>query len=105
MSSNFKITSEAELSEAVLRILSVEPSGQATYSYLIATIRKTINLTVADKAPSLKRPLEEMWEQRVRNIRSHQGSSGNYITDGLLKGIKGGLKITEAGSRHLAKKA
>lgn len=102
--SKYMITSESELSEAVLLILSRVKSGAAPYSYLIHEIRGIVKLTTADKAPSIKRPLEEMWEQRVRNIRSHQRSDGNYIKDGLLKGVKGGLEITAAGLAHVKKK-
>jgi hypothetical protein len=104
MSGNFRITSEAEFSEAVLKILNVIPNGIASYQVLIVEIRKIVNLTTADKAPSMKRPLEQMWEQRVRNIRSHQGAAGNYINSGLLRGVKGGLEITDAGKKYITKK-
>lgn len=94
-------TTEAELSAEVLRILYEAPRGRATIRQLVAAIPKRIKLTGEDQAQSDTRPNEELWEQRVRNIRSHQNSPGNYIAEGFLVAVDGGFEITEMGRLHL----
>jgi len=90
-------TSEAELSVAVLQILSQRPNGEASFGELIALIPTTITLTRSDLTASTTRPNEAVWEQRVRNIRSHKNSEGNFIHDGYLEEVNSGLRITPAG--------
>jgi hypothetical protein len=58
-------------------------------------------LTAADRAASVTRQNEEMWEQQVRNITSHHANPGNFIHEGYLTRIKDGLEITAAGRAHL----
>lgn len=94
-------TTEAELSEAVLHILAESPDGEASYATLIKELPNRINLTAEDKTGSQTRPSEAVWEQRTRNITSHHASSENFIARGLLQSIPGGLRITDAGRRHI----
>jgi hypothetical protein len=90
-------TTEAEFSEAILRILAKTGSGKATYSTLTAMIPSKVDLTTDDRVQSDERPNEELWEQRVRNITSHKTAEGNYIAEGYFTTIPGGLAITDAG--------
>ena len=90
-------TSEAELSQVVLKILSERETGEATFSELVSEIPRRIILTASDRQQSTTRNGEEIWEQRVRNITSHKNTSGNIIADGYAESIPGGLRITEAG--------
>lgn len=90
-------TTEAELSEFVLTILRGQPGGEATIEFLIGAIRKMGVITADDQTPSGTREGEEIWEQRVRNIRSHAASENNYINQGYLEGITNGYRITPAG--------
>ncbi|PSH68567.1 hypothetical protein CU102_12445 [Phyllobacterium brassicacearum] len=93
-------TTEGELSAIVLQILAESADGQATFGMLVDAIPARINLTAADLVQSDTRPAEAVWEQRVRNIKSHKDAEGNYIAEGYLEEIPGGLRITEIGRVH-----
>jgi hypothetical protein len=86
-------TTEAEFADAVIAILSDWPNGEASYDEMIEEIPHHVALTDEDREPSAKRPGEPMWHQRVRNITSHQHSSGNAIYMGLLIPVRGGLRL------------
>ncbi|GLS30558.1 hypothetical protein SAMN04488498_103125 [Mesorhizobium albiziae] len=94
------MTTERRLSEIVEDILVDRPNGEASIAELIHEIPNRINLTADDYQGSLTRPNEAIWEQRVRNITSHKGSSRNFIYRGYLEQIDGGLRITDAGRLH-----
>ncbi len=94
-------TTESEISRAVLGILADRDNGEAKYRDLLTEIPNRIQLTSADTTQSPTRPHEAVWEQRVRNIRSHKNVDGNYIANGFLEGTRGGLRITNAGRDFL----
>jgi len=96
-----EITSETTISEAVLKILVTTASGEGTIAYLRNRIPEYVELSDADRQMSTTRPNEEIWEQRLRNIRSHVKSEGNFINLGYLTApSRGRLRITEAGRRY-----
>lgn len=94
-------TSEAELSEVVLQILAGRKSGEASFNELIAEIPNRISLKSGDRLPSQTRSGEDIWEQRVRNITSHKDANGNFINEGYIESIPGGLRITDAGRKKV----
>ncbi|MDO8423689.1 MAG: winged helix-turn-helix domain-containing protein [Parvibaculum sp.] len=105
MTGRHGVTSESKIGIAVLQILAGSPSGTSTIQSLIKKIPKYVNLTAEDREQSITRPGEEMWEQRVRNIKSHDKTSGNLIAEGLLSHPKkGSLSITDAGRAFLKHK-
>ena len=67
-------TTEAEIADAVVAVLSGKPNGEATIAELINEIPNHITLSAQDLAPSPTRNGEAVWEQQVRNITSHKGS-------------------------------
>lgn len=92
------LTTENEIAEAVLRILASTVSGEATLSALKKKIPAEVKLTPDDLTQSDTRPNEPMWEQRLRNIKSHHKTEGNYIAEGYLTApSRGRLRITQAG--------
>ncbi|MDX0667241.1 hypothetical protein GOD61_30865 [Sinorhizobium medicae] len=93
-------TTESEIAEGVLTILSLRQSGKGYFEDLFRTLPKVLDLTDEDLARSESRPAEAVWQQRLRNITSHKGSEGNYITEGYLVDIDGGLMITDGGRRR-----
>ncbi len=100
-----KRTTEAEIAEAVIQILSEMHNGEASIDYLRRNIPNIIDLTEEDQAPSDTRKGEEMWEQIVRNIVSHKKIEGNIIKEGLVNSpSKARLRITEAGLLHVKNK-
>lgn len=100
MPANFNRTTEAELSFVVLGILYENADGEMSVRDLIREIPKWTELTAEDREQSLTRENEELWEQRVRNIQSHHETAGNFIAEGYLEHVKGGLRITQAGRLH-----
>ena len=95
---------ETEVAEAVLEILESSPDGKASIASIIKNVPKYLKLSAEDCAPSPTRKNEQMWEQQVRNITSHKGSPGNYIHEGYLAGVKGGLRITDLGRVRLKRR-
>ena len=52
--------------------------------------------------PSLTRKNEAIWEQQIRNIRSHHNASENFIQKGYLKHVpKVDYRITNKGRKYL----
>lgn len=98
-------TSEPTLGLAVLRVLASRPNGEAHMRTLIKHVPEYLNLTAEDHEPSGKRPGEEMWEQRVRNLKSHDKTPGNILAEGFADRPKRGVyRLTEAGRLHLEHK-
>jgi len=96
------ITSEQELGLAVMQVLGSQPNYLATVRVLIRYVPDYITLTEEDHQPSNKRHGEEMWEQRVRNLKSHDKSEGNVIRKGFVKHVdEGTYQLTDAGVLHL----
>ena len=99
------MTSEAELSIAVLHVLADRPNGEAPFAVLRQEVPNHVQLTAQDHDPSPTRPAEEIWEQRLRNITSHKKSPGNIIHDGYAESIPGGLRLTAAGRLRVTRAA
>jgi hypothetical protein len=92
---------ENDIADAALKVLAEIPNGAAPIEVLKQQIPKYLKLSTADLARSKTRPREATWEQKMRAIKSHCKSPGNFICEGYLGQIKGGLHITEAGRRRL----
>ena len=99
------ITSEPIFGLAVMWVLAVQPDGEATVRTLIRHVPAYVNLTVDDQQPSDTRPNEEMWEQRVRNLKSHDKTPGNVIAEGFVEHVgRGRYRLIEAGWLRLKHK-
>ncbi len=96
---------EQDVSIAVLHVLSGIDKGAAPIAYLVRNAPKYLDLSPSDLAPSMSRPQESVWEQQVRNITSHHDAVGNFVCDGYLARIDGGLLITDLGRNYLQKLA
>lgn len=97
-------TTERKLGFAVMQVLATRPDGCATVRTLIKHVPEYVNLTEDDHQQSLTRPNEEMWEQRVRNLKSHDTAAGNVIGEGYVKHVgRGKYCLTKAGWVHLKK--
>jgi len=90
-------TFEAQMAPIVLRILDASKTGVMTIDAIIAQVPNFTTLTAGDLQPSQTRDGEALWEQIVRNIRSHSGDSGNYIYEGYISEVDGGFQITTKG--------
>jgi hypothetical protein len=92
---------EDDVAKAALRVLNDCPNGEASIQTLVREIPKHLTLSADDQAPSKTRRGEELWEQQIRNITSHHKSPGNYIAEGYIDRVKGGLRITASGKLHV----
>lgn len=98
-------TSEPKLGLAVMQILATRENGEAIMRTLIRYVPDYVNLSVEDHTLSGPRPGEEMWEQRVRNLKSHDKAAGNVIGEGFVKRIgHGRYRLTKTGRSHLKNK-
>jgi hypothetical protein len=77
---------EARLAHICEMYLQIEGRRSAQFRSLIAMVRASTQLSKADCRPSRSRPAAAIWEQRLRNIKSHKRK-------GRLVGIKGGLRL------------
>jgi hypothetical protein len=98
---------EDEVALIAIAVCMEHPYGIASYSALRKEVPKRHRLSGMDLQQSIKRPREKMWEQKIRNIKSHYESEGNFIFSGYLTHVpRVGYKVTEKGrklmNRHAA---
>lgn len=95
---------EEEVALIAVQIGSERSDGIASYHALRREVPQRYRLSDADLQQSLTRPNEAMWEQKIRNIKSHFEASGNYICEGYLEHVpRVGYRVTALG-RRLAKR-
>lgn len=98
-------TSEPAFGLAVMQVLAGKPNGETNVQSLIRGVPGVLKLTAQDTEPSLTRPNEQVWEQRVRNLKSHDGTPGNVIAEGFVAHVgRGRYALTTAGWSHLKHK-
>ena len=98
-------TPERKLGMAVMQVLASRSDHKAHVRTLIKHVPDYVSLTEDDRKQSETRPHEEVWEQRVRNLKSHDKSEGNVINDGYVKHIGRGMyQLTDGGVLHLKNK-
>jgi hypothetical protein len=74
---------ENDIARGVVQIARMY-GGLCTFKRAYKEIPNYVSLTAANTAPSATRPGEPMWFQLVRNIKSHDTASGNFIQAGHL---------------------
>jgi hypothetical protein len=94
--------SESEIGIAVLQILANNPDGTASVEKLNSELPHHVELSAIDQHPSDTRPNEKIWEQQIRNLKSHDGTTGNIFKEGFVEqSSKGVWRITDAGRLYL----
>ena len=89
---------ENEVAYAIVQIAKTAPSSTVSFSRCKKEVPDYLKLSAADQAVSQTRPNEQMWEQQIRNIKSHSDTPGNYICEGYLKHIpRVGYEATPSG--------
>ena len=97
---------EAEVGNAVLQILASRRNGRATVRVLKDEMPSYLTLSSEDRVNSDTRTNEEIWEQQVRNLKSHKKTEGNIFHSGYVVSVGRGVwQITDAGRRRIAKAA
>lgn len=105
MARNPNRTSESEIALATLRVAAGQQNSIASYDTLRKEIPNYINLSDDDHQQSQTRQNEEVWEQKIRNIKSHYDVPGNILCEGYAEHIsRTGYKITTAGRAYLTRK-
>jgi hypothetical protein len=95
---------EEEVALLVVEIAAEQADGIASYNRLRREIPKRYSLSAADLHQSITRPNEAMWEQKMRNIKSHFEVVGNFIYEGYLEHVpRVGYRVTTSG-RNLLKR-
>lgn len=74
---------EAEMADVVRKILARRPNESATFQELREMIPHRIHLSRGDRAKSPSRPGEEVWEQILRNLSSHEHEGFVRVAGGL----------------------
>ena len=93
---------EAEIGLATLRLAATQSNGVATFHRLKRETPDYVKLSAEDWEQSTTRPNEPMWQQIIRNIRSHDKAPGNIISEGFAVHVpRVGYRITDAGRTHL----
>ena len=101
MSTKLRVT-ESEISLATLRIAATQTNGLATFSRLKKEMPNYVNLSAEDREQSITRSNEELWEQLIRNIKSHSETPGNILCEGYAVHVpRKGYQITDSGRRYL----
>ena len=97
---------EPEIGIAVLHILAAQPNGRATVRRIIREMPNYVRLSTEDQAASWTRNGEEIWEQQVRNLKSHSTAAGNIFNRGyVVQYSRGVWQITTDGLRRVARAA
>lgn len=92
---------ENEVAFAVVQIARGVTTGVATFHMCKTQVPNHLSLSTADRKQSVTRPNEEMWEQQIRNIKSHYKVPGNYICEGYLEHVpRVGYRVTNAGRKR-----
>jgi hypothetical protein len=93
---------EAEVGFAILKILGKCPEGAVSVEKLKRELPKYLKLSDADQTPLDIRAAEEIWEQQVRKLKSHDTTAGNVFAEGFVVAVSKGIwKITDAGTLQL----
>lgn len=94
---------EDDIAIGVMLIANAQANDICTFKRAYSEIPTVVKLSGGNLAPSETRPGELMWEQLVRNIKSHDKSPDNFIRRGLLEHVpRVGYRITPKGRKYLA---
>jgi hypothetical protein len=97
---------EDDVALIAVTIGSERHDGIASYDALRKEVPKRHSLSAMDLVQSVKRPREKMWEQKIRNIKSHFDCEGNFIFEGYLTHVpRVGYRVTDKGRRLIRRYA
>lgn len=95
MSSKAGRVGEADLRADVIAVLNEQPKKEIRTSKLIKELRGRIKLSAEDQEILAGRN-DDRFSQIVRNIKSHKGTPGNLVYDGVLEAIPRGFRLRQA---------
>jgi hypothetical protein len=92
---------EPEARILALRIAASQKGREATTEFIKAQVPKYRDLTEDDLKPSMTRNTEQMWQQIVGNVVSHQKTSTSIFKKGYAVRISKGIRVTDTGVAFL----
>ncbi|HUB14613.1 MAG TPA: hypothetical protein VMB34_21865 [Acetobacteraceae bacterium] len=92
---------EHEARIIVLKIAAQQPGRSASTSLLKKEVPGYIELSAKDRVRSPSRPREDVWQQVVGNVVSHQKSREGPFVKGFATRTTNGLKVTRKGLDYL----
>jgi len=95
---------EPEARILALQIAASFPNHIATTTEIKERVPRYHNLTHEDHVPSKTRHNEELWQQVVGNIVSHQESSRSIFNMGYAERTRDGIRVLEKGLSMLRKR-
>ncbi|MBR0964561.1 hypothetical protein JQ554_12440 [Bradyrhizobium diazoefficiens] len=106
MASKIGEITEYEVAMIAVSIGAARSDGIASYSALRKEVPMRHRLSAMDLIQSKKRPREKMWEQKIRNIKSHHEAEGNFIYEGYLTHVpRVGYRVTPMGRKLVERHA
>jgi len=106
MASKLGEITEDEVALIAVEVAAERHDGIASYSRLRAEVPRRYRLSAADLQQSVTRPNEAIWEQKIRNIKSHYEAPGNFIFEGYLEHVpRVGYRVTDQGRKLLKRHA
>ena len=106
MASKLGEITEDQIAMIAMAVGAERLDGIASYSALRKEVPKRHRLSPMDLMQSQTRKREKIWEQRIRNIKSHFESEGNFIHDGYLTHVpRVGYRVTPLGRELLDRHA
>lgn len=102
MASKIGEITEEDVALIAVAIGAERTDGIASYSALRREVPKRYALSSMDLVQSVTRPCEKIWEQKIRNIKSHYEAEGNFIYEGYLTHVpRIGYRVTDLGRKLL----
>lgn len=92
---------EKEARLIALKIAARSKDHSATMQDIRRELPKLFPLTTSDKKQSETRRNEQLWQQIVRNVVSHQDSAQSLFKKGWAIRHDSGIRVTPAGLAHL----
>lgn len=92
---------ESEARNIALKIASLMPGGRASTEQIKDAVPAYFPLSAFDMTPSPTRRREQLWQQIVRNVISHNGSPRSLFSRGLARKLDDGIVVTDKGFDYL----
>jgi hypothetical protein len=89
---------EAEINKVAVCVMADHATGKMKVGEIRAELPNYARLSSKDHTDSETRNREHLWEQQVRNLKSHDKNTGNIFCEGYVEWVRRGVRqLTESG--------